>query len=130
MSENFRLAMHEKREYYNNSTHCADLFTESGPFLARGAHGIERGYEIGRAVCIILARSDRRLVDVHGVGVLEARVVGGGQVHHHEVVLEEDHYSIGLLEVCRKKSDFLISYIYPSINCEYPIVMSHFNFPA
>lgn len=45
-------------------------------------------------------------MDVHGVGVLEAGVVGGGQVYYHEIVLEEDHDSIGLLEVCRKNKFF------------------------
>lgn len=105
MSENFRLH-YKKRSSIIITPPTADLFTESGAFLARGAHGIECGDEIGRAVCIILARSDRRLVDVHGVGVLEAGVVGGGQVYYHEIVLEEDHDSIGLLEVCRKNKFF------------------------
>lgn len=45
-------------------------------------------YQIRWTICEVRAAGDGRLVDVHGVRVLEARVAGGLQVDDYEVVLQ------------------------------------------
>lgn len=39
--------------------------------LVFGSYGVEDGDDVGRTVCEIGRAGDRRLMDVHGVGVLE-----------------------------------------------------------
>lgn len=59
-------------------------------------------YQISRAVSEIGAAGDRWFVEVHGVGILEARVARSLQVDHHQVVLQQNDYRVRVLRVCNE----------------------------
>lgn len=72
---------------------------ESGLLLGLGADGVEGGHEVARTIGEIRAAGDRRLVQVHRVGVLEAGEARRQQVDHHEVVLQHHQHRVRVLVV-------------------------------
>lgn len=76
------------------------LLAETRLFLTLGADGVEGWHEITRTVGEVGAAGNRRLVQVHGVGILETGEARRQQVDHHEVVLQQHHHRVRVLEVC------------------------------
>ena len=58
---------------------------------------VEGGYEVSWAVYQVSATSDRRLVEIHGIRVLETGVPRGLAVYGHQVVVKHGNYGLRLL---------------------------------